>query len=259
MKTVEQAPSSGRPDMDLAANRLPSTDALDGTDLVLELDDGARLDLRLRAGVAEWALADDPAVRTRGRDPYDAVEIRSGMFFLDLSTGAGTRAISIVLDRGRARAVALVNDLLDSGTCVRVAARASAARVAGNERYEPIQTTSELTGRRLFCEYSDDVALEHIYLNSRAVGWQWLKAPRVELAHEAGIDIATFWKVDDGLYLLRGLGDGEAALTLLLDFERRRNVGRLFGQGYAGRLDVRCGAKLTLLGATEYTGCRPPA
>jgi hypothetical protein len=48
-------------------------------------------------------------------------------------------------------------------------------------------------------------------------------------------------------------------LTLLLDLEQKRNVGRLFGQGMVDFVDERCGAKITLLGRTDYPDGYHPA
>lgn len=259
MKTLETILPSPpvRRDMDIMANRLPSTTALDGSDVTLELANGAGFDLSFAGGRVRWQLADGGAA-TEGEDEYDAVEVRPDLFFVDFCTGDRDRAVSIVLDRGRGRSLVLINDLVDDGDGSRLVVRSSAARVSTNDDYDPIEATGELTGRRLFCEYSDGVALEHIYVNSRVLAWQWLKTPLPELAHEVGVESTMYWKIDDSLYLLHSMGDGAIELTLLLDFEQKRNVGRLFGQGMVDFVDERCGARITLLGQTDYpNGYRP--
>lgn len=259
MKTLENIlpPPPVRRDMDISANRLPSTTALDGSDVALEMADGASFELAFADGEVNWKLAIG-AEATEGTDKYDAVEVRPDLFFVDFCTSDRGRAVSITLDRGRGRALVIVNDLVDRGDGLGLQVRASAGRVNGADDYEPIEATAELTGRRLFCEYSDGVALEHIYLNSRVLAWQWLKTPLAELAHEVGVDSTMYWKIDDSLYLLHSMGDA-VELTLLLDLEQKRNVGRLFGQGAVDFVDERCGAKLTLLGRTDYPDGYHPA
>jgi hypothetical protein len=259
VKTLENIlpPPPVRRDMDTGANRLPSTTALDDSDVTLEMSDGARLDLGLAGGQVNWKLAAGGEV-TEGTGEYDAVEVRPDLFFVDFITPDRGRAVSIVLDRGRGRALVIVNDLVDQGDGNRLHVRASAARVNGTDGYVPIEATAELTGRRLFCEYSEGVVLEHIYLNSRVLAWQWLKTPLIELIHEVGVDSTMFWKIDESLYLLHSMGD-TVELTLLLDLDQKRNVGRLYGQGAVDFVDERCGAKLTLLGKTDYPDGYHPA
>lgn len=260
MKTVETIlpPPPVRRDMDISANRLPSTTALDGSDIALELDSGATLELSFAAGEVTWKLVANDDV-TDGSDTYDAVEIRPDLFFVDFCTSGRDRAVSIALDRGRGRALVIVNDLVDGADGLALLVRASPARVSGTDDYEPIEPTAELTGRRLYCEYSDGVVLEHSYLNSRVIAWQWLKTPLPELRHEVGVDSTMYWKIDDSLYLLHAMGEGTIELTLLLDLTQKRNVGRLFGQGMVDFVDERCGARLTLLGTTDYPDGYHPA
>jgi hypothetical protein len=260
VKTLETIlpPPPVRREMDLVAHRLPSTSALDGSNVILELAGGAIFELDMAGGVVRWKLADDNA-ETEGTDEYDAVEVRPELFFLDFCTSDRDRAVSIVLDRRRGRSLMLVNDLVDGAEGLALVVKASAARVQGTSAYEPIEATAELTGRRLFCEYSDGVALEHIYVNSRVLAWQWLKCPLPELTHEVGVESATYWKIEDDLYLLHSMGEDTIELTLLLDLDQKRNVGRLFGQGMVDFVDERCGAKLTLLGTTDYPDGYQPA
>ncbi|MBV9805374.1 MAG: MoaF N-terminal domain-containing protein [Solirubrobacterales bacterium] len=260
MKTLETILPSPpvRRDMDISANRLPSTTALDGSDFTLHLADGANFELSFAGGRVNWKLADEDVI-TEGDDEYDAVEVRPDLFFVDFRCSGRDRAVSVVLDRARGRSLVLVNDLVDQGGGRGLLAKASPARVNEAEDYEPIEATDELTGRRLYCEYSDGVALEHIYVNSRVLAWQWLKTPLPELTHEVGVESATYWKIADSLYLLHSMGDLAVELTLLLDLEQKRNVGRMFGQGMVDFVDERCGAKLTLLGRMDYPDGYQPA
>jgi hypothetical protein len=83
-----------RRDMDILANRLPSTDALDGTTIAVELERGGTLSLALSGGDVSWQFETTGPGSGVGHDPYDAVEVRQGLFFVDFVASGGTRAFS---------------------------------------------------------------------------------------------------------------------------------------------------------------------
>ena len=78
------------------------------------------------------------------------------------------------------------------------------------------------------------------------------------LATEVGVEAASYWKIREHLYLLVTRGDAPSELTLLLDLDQKRNVGRLFGRTGYGLLDRRCGARITMLGEFTYPSDRTP-
>ena len=255
MKTLDIAESMWNVprSTDLADNRLPSTQALAGEKFDITLDDGSTLALALDAETLAWRLRADGETSEGGECPYDAVEMRPGLFFLDFVATGAQRSVTVVLDRGRGRALTFVTDIIDADAEPGLRQEVRTGRVAGADgEYEPIAETRELLGRRLYCEYSPGVAIEHIHLNSQTIGWQWLKTPVAELTNDAGIESAAMWKVGDELFLLRSMGPLPVMLILLLDLVQRRSVGRLFGTGNFGPVDDRCGATITLLGRMEY-------
>jgi hypothetical protein len=256
LQPIEPVPPMRR-DMDLMANRLPSTDALAGETLELLFDDGATMTMALAAGTLRWRFTDgDRTVQNEGA--YDAVEIRPGIFFLDFAMASGPFAFSHVIDRERGRAITVWNELTDEGGERGLREFLRPARLAGHTgEYEPIGQSRALLGRRVFCEYSREAALEHLYVNSRTLVWQWLLRPP-ELEFEVGIEAAGYWQIRDELFLLTTRGEAPIGLTLLMDFDQNRNVGRLFGQGDFGIVDRRCGAKITFLNAFTYpSGYKP--
>lgn len=247
-------------DMDIIANRLPSTRALAGGDLTLRLDDGGVLALSFSAAEVRWKLEGADTTSWTGRSDYDAVEVRPGLFFVDYTTAGPDGAFSIVLDREMGRALVVQDRLAqrDGRTSLRLLI--DPARLDGHAGpYEPIEETRELLGKRLFCEYSDEAALEHIYLNSGTLGWQWVLVDVPVLKREVGVEAASYWKVRDRLYLLASRGEEALELTLLLDLEQGRNVGHLYGKGAMGTLfHQRCGAKIVFLGEFSYPADRQP-
>jgi len=241
-----------RRDMDIMANRLPSTPSLSGETLGLRFDDGVTLTMAFSADKVRWMMRRDSAPNLQGEDPYDAVEIRSDIFFVDFALPDGSMAFSHVIDRARGRALSVWNEIVAQEGTPDLRTSLLPAVVAGHAPPgEPIAETRELLGKRLFCEYSPDAALEHIYVNSSTLVWQWLLGPP-ELATEVGIEAVSMWKIRDRLYLIAARGPEPILLTLLLDLQGMRNVGRLFGRNRFGRVDRRCGAKITFLGEFAY-------
>jgi hypothetical protein len=239
-------------DMDLVKNRLPSTRVLAGETIELEYDDGAAATLRLRADRVGWRVTSKGEVLD-GEDVYDAVELRPGLFFLHFSSPATGLGLSHVIDRQQGRAITVWNAVLGS----ELQRFLRPARITGGEgAYQPIEESRELIGRRAYCQYSEEAALEHIYVNSQAVVWQWLLLPddaRFDpLRTEVGIEAVSMRKVRDEVFLLVLNDGGPVGLTLLMDFEQKRNVGCLFGKGPAGPVDRPCGAIITPLNKLSY-------
>jgi hypothetical protein len=251
LKPIQPLPPIRR-DMDIMANRLPPTTVLVGETLRLEYQGGASTTMAFTAGRVRWSILPAGEPPRGGEDAYDAVEIRPGVFFIDFALGDGSMAFSHVVDRGGGRALTVWSEMVTSGGRPDLRERVLPARLSGHAAaYQPMGETRELLGKRLFCEYSSEAALEHIYVNSATIVWQWLRSPP-EFALEVGIEAVTMWKVQDRLYLIVTRGEDPIQLTLLLDLQRMRNVGRLFGRGSFGVVDRRCGAKLTFLGEFAY-------
>jgi hypothetical protein len=251
LKPIKPVPPMRR-DMDIVANRLPSTPALAGQTIELEYEGGATLTMAFTATRVQWSVPSGSGMGHGGEGSYDAVEIRPNVFFVDFSLPDGSMAVSHVVDRPRGRALSVWSEITDAGGKPDLRERLMPARLVGHAGpYESVTETRELLGKRLFCEYSSAAALEHIYVNSATIVWQWLRSPP-ELAREVGIEAATMWKIQDRLYLISTRGEDPIQLTLLLDLQRMRNVGRLFGRGHFGLVDRRCGAKITFLGEFAY-------
>jgi len=235
-------------DMDLQANRLPSTLALNGAAMTLSYDEGEVLTLAFADARVRWAIG-----ARAGEDAYDAVEVRPGMFFVHLASAATGFGLSHVLDRTAGRAVTAWDETA-GGTLRR---HIRTARIGDAPDYRPVPETRELIGRRAYCEYSSEAALEHVYVNSSAIVWQWLLLPddpRFDaLRTEVGIEAVSMRKVADDLFLVSLNDGGPVGLTLLMDFMQKRNVGMLFGLGRNGGLLSRpVGATITLLNALAH-------
>jgi len=251
LKPIEPVPPMRR-DMDIGANRLPSTEALAGRTIGLDYDHGLRLTLTFTPTRLRWSTDAPAADADGGEVPYDAVEIRPGTFFIDYVIADRGRCLSHVVDSERGRALSVVSEIVDVSGKPDLRVLLQPARLRDHVgRYQAIAETRELLGKRLFCQYGPHAALEHIYANSATIVWQWLRSPP-ELALEVGVEAVTMWKIGERLYLISTRGEAPIQLTLLLDLEQMRNVGRLFGRGAFGLVDRRCGAKITFLGEFAY-------
>jgi hypothetical protein len=100
-------------DMDLRKNRQASTTRLAGDEIRLDYDDGVLVTLRLTADRVQWEISEADETSS-GEAPYDAVELRPGVFFLHFADAERTLGLSHVIDRDRGRAVTawdrLIND-----------------------------------------------------------------------------------------------------------------------------------------------------
>jgi hypothetical protein len=234
--------------MDLTKYRMPSTSALAGETITLNYDHGDELILDLGPERLRWRSKDGQS----GEDAYDAVELRPGIFFLHHASHDASIGRSHVVDRPGGRAVTAWDDA--SGAVLRRFVHT--ARVADHAGdYVPIKETRELIGRRAYCQYSEEAALEHVYVNSAAILWQWLLLPgdpRFDILRtEIGIEAVSMRKVGDGLFFLALNDGGPVGLTLLMDFAQERNVGMLFGRTPSALLSRPAGANIVLL--TEMT------
>ncbi|MGH8218389.1 MAG: MoaF N-terminal domain-containing protein [Steroidobacteraceae bacterium] len=256
LKPIEPLPPIRR-DMDIAANRLPSSQALENRTIELQYEDGAILTMAFDAEKVRWTSSTRHAAPSSGEGPYDAVDVRPGLFFVDYVHIGRRMAWSHVVDTRRGRALSVASEIVEAAKHD-LLEQLMPARLAGRlGAYEPIETTRELLGKRLVCEYSREAALEHIYVNSATIVWQWLLSPP-ELALEVGVEAVSMWKIAEQLYLICTRGSEPIQLTLLLDLQKMRNVGRLFGWGSFGLVDRRCGAKITFLGEFAYPGGYSP-
>jgi hypothetical protein len=257
LKPITPVPPMRR-DMDLVSNRLASTTVLDRKAITLEFEDGSHMEMALTATHVRWSVVTSGGQSRSGEDVYDAVEIRPQVFWLDFALGDGSMAFSNVVDFSKGRAITVWNEAIKTAAKPDLRELLRPAKIIGSGApYEPVAETRELLGKRLFCEYSREAALEHIYVNSVTIVWQWLLSPPV-LAQEVGIEAVTMWKVAEQLYLISTRGEDPIQLTLLIDLNQMRNVGRLFGNGHFGVVNRRCGARVTFLGEFNYpTGYQP--
>ncbi|HST83400.1 MAG TPA: molybdenum cofactor biosynthesis F family protein [Kineosporiaceae bacterium] len=237
-------------------NRLPTTGALAGTALAVEMDGRPRLDLRFSSvDQVQWTSDSDS-----GTDWYEAVEMRPGLLYLTFTyTADPLRAVVLVVNRNAGRTLLIESRIGPEPTPGRP--RVDQTFVPGHlvdvvaSGPEP-GPTRDLIGWRALYRYSPNHLYEHVYLSSERYAWQCLQG---EQRGHGDVDLATTWSLGDTLYVFtfREFLIPVAA-TWLYDLDALRTVGTFFGLGDGG--SVRCapgGALITPLGRVAYPDEQP--
>jgi MoaF C-terminal domain/MoaF N-terminal domain len=240
-------------------NRLPSTDALAGTEIALERSDGQTITYAFGAKTVSWQ---DPGERSSTAAPYDSVELRDGVFSVELlypempSGSPSTRvAASLALNVGTGGAL-LVRNTVTVGEERDFRQDIYPCRIAGSGGDFPV-LSAELVGKRAYAEYTDGRAAEHLYLNSCRLGTQSLG--RFDFS-SSKMDDSTTWKLGDELFVLTWVQEwNPVGAVLLMDFAGLRNAGVFMGGDDHGFFHFPCGARLGVLGQTTYPPGYEPA
>lgn len=238
-------------------NRLPATDALSGTELVVSLDGGTRLSYRFDgASSLVWSLTggDRPG---SGSGWYEAIDVGDSTFFVDATFDERPReALTLIADTHTCAALAIacaldeekqpwkprVRQMFTPGV---VGDPGTAATVA------PPAPTRDLVGRRALHRYSGNHLYEHVYLSSGRYCWQCLEGVERGLAD---VDAATTYRFDEDRYLLAFREYVlDVASVLFLDLRAMRSTGKFFGLTEAGEIEnAPTGAHITMIGPAAY-------
>jgi len=242
-----------------ADNRLPPTDALVGREITLERDDGQTVTFVFGATHATWR---EPGEDASVEAPYDAVQLRDGVFSVELlhpevpGEDPPTRAATSLALNLQTGGALLVRNTITLGEKKDFRQDLSPCTVAGSGASFP-ELSAELVGKRAYAEYSDGRAAEHVYLNPYRFGWQGLGGFDYS---GAGCEDSTTWKLGDELYVLTWVEEWEpVGAVLLMDFAGLRNAGVILGEDDEGFFHFICGARLTVLGQTTYPAGYEPA
>ncbi|MDQ4214581.1 MoaF C-terminal domain-containing protein [Microbacterium sp. ASV81] len=237
------------------AYRLPST-SLDGTDLILTLEDGATLSLRFGAGTVAWE-----GFGSSGTDPYDAVAVREDVVFVNLPLETREReAVTIVYSTRTHRATVIRSRIAAEpveGT-PQVGQEFWAATTDGGAATGEVPGPSrDLIGKRNVYRYSPHHLYEHVYVSSRRYAWQCLEG--VQRGH-GDMDLSTVWKFADGLYLFcfREFRIAVASVWLHDLGYQLRTTGIFLGLNGAGASEhSRAGGHIYPLGSVSYPDAQP--
>ena len=255
------------------SNRLERTEALVGRTIRLDHSEDTRLIYTFDGEVVSWENSGTGVVEEgRGSAPYDAVEARDDLFFVEYVDEPLNMAVSLVLDIEGGNALIARNIVVDiDGNRVpadknmdwrqfELRQELLTARVDGADPEFLPHLTGDLVGKRWYAEYAPDIIAEHVYMNPSRIAWQGLGSED-KYATGAECDLSSLWKMrHEGLYVLTWVEDYQpVGAVLLMDYSLMRNTGALFGVDDDGVVHELCGAKLGYLGDTEYPKGYGPA
>jgi len=252
----------------IATNRLPSSQALVGQTLHIDLPAG-RLILQPQAGqLLHWR--EEGARSGTGTGWYDAVPTTDRTWFIDLTREAcPDEALTLIVDTQSRRVLAVNCRILDAasaggdprvaqdfsvGTLLGDAQEAAGAAVASGELPAP---TRDLIGLRTWQTYSPNHTYEHTYLNSQRYAWQCLVG--VQRGH-AAVDLASYWRFapDQYVFTFREFLIPVASV-FFFDFAGGRSTGKFLGLTGDGRIsNSPAGAFMRRASTTTYLANQEP-
>lgn len=244
----------------IATNRLPSSSALIGQTLHLQLPAGTLTLQPVSPHEVLWTEAQSGG--GSGRDWYEAIEVAAGIFFIDLTFAARpAEALTIVLNLATRRVLTVrsrVRSAEEAGAEPRVVQYFSVGTLAGGPACgEEPAPTRDLIGLRTFQTYSPLHTYEHTYLSSQRYAWQCLVG--VQRGH-GDVDMASYWRFEEGLYLFTFREFLiPVASVFLFNFRDMRSTGKFLGiTGDGAVANSPAGAFITKASMTFYPAGATP-
>lgn len=181
--------------------RKPSA-SLAGEDLVVSFGANSQLTLSFSDDTSVTWSASGEIVQAEATDPYDAVESRPGVYFLNLPlTSRDREAITVLFSRHTNRAIVIHSviapERVEGTPQVSQSFWAGTTNGGAPTGVEPHESR-DLIGMRNVYRYSPNHLYEHVYVSSQRYAWQCLQG---EQRGHGDMDLSTVWKLDEGLYL----------------------------------------------------------
>jgi len=240
--------------------RLPGAD-LTGRALKVELADGPRLSLRFDSPTHVTWSADGVLRASEASDPYDAVQVRDDVLFINIPFESRQReSLTLVVSTATNRALA-AHSLIGSEHVEDVPQVSQQFWAGALEGAEPSGDapgpSRDLIGKRNIYRYSPSHLYEHVYMSSERYMWQCLQG--VQRGH-GDVDMSTVWKFDDGLYLFcfREFKIAVASVWLHDLGYQLRTTGVFLGLNGEGDAEhSRAGGHIYPLGSVAYPDVQP--
>ncbi|GAA1917693.1 molybdenum cofactor biosynthesis F family protein [Microbacterium aoyamense] len=240
--------------------RLPNV-SLDGQSIRIVLDDGSAIELAFAADSVTWSADGTIATPSGTQDPYDAVHVRQGVFFVNLPLASRDRtALTLVFSTTTHRALAVLSTIASEAVegVPQVGQVFWAGTLDGGEaRGDTPAASRDLIGKRNVYRYSPNHLYEHVYLSSERYCWQCIEG--VQRGH-GDTDLSTVWKFDEGLYLFcfREFRIAVASVWLHDLGYPLRTTGIFLGLNGAGEAEhSRAGGHIYPLGSVSYPDAQP--
>jgi hypothetical protein len=242
------------------ANRIAPSHDLAGRSLVIRGADGALSLAFGNSGIVTWS-AEGYAWASSGTDAYEEVPVGDGAYWIDFSLGERrVETLTVALHPERGWALIVHSRIHDEGADVetRVMQSFHGGRVEGAPGSAAAPApTRDLIGKRTLFRYSPNHLYEHIYLSSRRFVWQNLVG---EQRGHAAAELATTYKLDDGLYLFTWREEKIPVGTVFVfDYARGRSTGKFIGLEGDGTVSNTPGGALIIpFGESDYSVHQEP-
>lgn len=240
--------------------RLPDAD-LTGRSIVVRFEDGPVIDLDfLDAATVRWSST-GALEATTAEDPYEAVAVRSDVFFVNIPfTSRERESLTLVFSTTTRRGLGVLSVIQAEAVedVPQVAQHFWAGTLDGGSVSGIAPGPSrDLIGRRNLYRYSPEHLYEHVYLSSERYCWQCVQG--VQRGH-GDVDMSTVWKFDEGLYLFcfREFKIAVASVWLHDLGYQLRTTGNFLGLNGDGQAEhSRAGGHIYPLGSVDYPDVQP--
>jgi hypothetical protein len=238
---------------EVAANRLPPTEALVNQSMKITLDSGTSFDIEFaEANKCTWQSGKDS-----GTDWSEVIEVAPQTYFIDMTFTDPPRETQTFIVNAETRRVLAVRTIMREGD-VGDEPRAQHVfdpGVLGDPAAAPSGRkpgpTRDLIGLRGIYFYGPNQCFEHIYLNSERYCWQCIKGP---LRGEGDVDMATVYKFAHNQYIFAFREFGLPVSTVFFyNWDQMRSTGKFFAIDDEGALNnTPAGAHIMKLSMAFY-------
>lgn len=211
------------------APSLPDSEALAGKTLDIVLENGWTIRHEFHsANRLTWMITEGEGAGESGTHTYRAVEVRPSLFYVDFLKGESvkTHDVSIVVNLEDGRVTVADTGFVSRDGEIRTHTEFLSGRIAGTGPIEPRKRSSALVGKRIYYQYSETEAYEHVYFNAGTVAWHCVKGGEKGLADVEQIKV---WELADGIVMYFWT---ETVMPvdsfLVVDLTYRRSIGRMF-------------------------------
>ncbi|TET37504.1 MAG: molybdenum cofactor biosynthesis protein F [Anaerolineales bacterium] len=238
---------------ELAAHRLPQTDALVNQTMKITLDTGTSFDLEfVDQNEVNWQSDNE-----RGTDWCEVVEVAPQTYFIDMTFAHQPSQSQTFVVNTQSRQVLAIRTIMREGDVGQEprAVHDFIHGVLGDPVIPPTgrkpAPTRDLIGLRGLYVYSPGQCFEHIYLNSKRYAWQCIVGP---LHGESDVDMATVYKFDDNQYIFAFREFGLPVSTVFFyNWDQMRSTGKFFAIDENGAIDnTPAGALIKKLSMAFY-------
>lgn len=231
---------------------LEPTDGLVGLTLEIRFLDGNSCVLEF-TGVATVSISGDlPGVET-AEYAYRAIELRAGLFFVDVVIGTGTRTRNHSFVYSQAtNLVTLADSFMFNREGTIRTKTIFRHGTAGVEAPIARPRTDELVGKRIYYRYSPTEHYEHIYLSPGTFVWHCIRGGEKGIADA---DEAASFELEEGLVIFHWREKFLPVESfLVVDLVNKRSIGRMFcwDAPTMAAVQLPFDSEFTILNTTEY-------